>query len=73
MFDATTKINDILAQYPFLKEEVLKRIPEAKIIDNPIGKAMLKNATVNDIASKVGMTPEQLLNKLQSLIDEHKS
>ncbi|MBQ6384540.1 MAG: hypothetical protein IJJ38_00020 [Lachnospiraceae bacterium] len=72
MFDANTKVNDILTQYPFVKDEIIKRVPEAKMIDTLIGKALLKNATISDVASKFGKTPEKLIAELQSIIDAHK-
>lgn len=72
MFDANSKISDIFSKYPFVKDEIIKRMPEAKIIDTPVGQALLKNATVQDAASKVGLSPEKLLAELQSVIDAHK-
>ncbi|MBQ6384902.1 MAG: hypothetical protein IJJ38_01875 [Lachnospiraceae bacterium] len=72
MFDASSKVSEIFSQYPFVKDEIIKRIPEAKLIDTPVGQALLKNATVNDVASKVGLSPEKLLAELQNVIDVHK-
>ena len=40
-----TKLNDILAKYPWLPDELIKIDGRFKIIKTPIGKMMMKNAT----------------------------
>ena len=43
-----------------------------KIIKTPIGKMMLKNATVADAVEKTGLSQDVLLAELQKLIDARK-
>ena len=42
----TTKLADILAAYPWLPDELVKIDGRFKIIKTPIGKMMIKNATI---------------------------
>ena len=71
MYNENTKVKDILQQYPWLREELVKIDPRFKIINSPIGKALIKNATVADVAKKGGVTSEFLLTNLQKMIDAH--
>lgn len=49
-----TKLNDILIKYPWLPDELIKLDSRFKIIKTPIGKMMLKNATIADAVQKTG-------------------
>jgi len=66
-----TKISDVLAQYPWLPDELVKIDERFKIIKTPIGKMMLKNATIDDAVKKTGLKEEILLTELQKLIAAH--
>ncbi len=70
--NSNTKLTDILAQYPWLPDELVKMDSRFKIIKTPIGKMMLKNATVADAVEKTGLSQEVLLAELQKLIDARK-
>ncbi len=71
-FDINTKISEIIKQYPWLPDELTKIDGRFDIINNPVGKMLLKNATVSDIISKTGMQPEDAMAKLNDLIASHK-
>ena len=66
-----TKISDVLAQYPWLPDELVKIDERFKIIKTPIGKMMLKNATIDDAVKKTGLKEDILLTELQKLIAAH--
>ena len=70
--NSNTKLTDILAQYPWLPDELVKMDSRFKIIKTPIGKMMLKNATVADAVEKTGLSQDALLAELQKLIDARK-
>ena len=70
-YDEKTKLTQILSEHPWLEEELPKRYPELKAMDNPAARFMLKRMTVKD-ASKLSKIPaEKLLEKLESVIREH--
>ena len=53
--NSNTKLSDILAAYPWLPDELVKIDGRFKIIKTPIGKMMIKNATVKDDVAKIGL------------------
>ena len=71
-FTKDTLLKDILAAYPWLKEELLKKDERFKKLDSPLGKIFLKKATVADLGKKASMPPEDLLDQLALVLEEHK-
>lgn len=71
-FDVNTKLAEILKQFPWLPEELVKIDSRFSIVNSPIGKMLIKNATVADLCSKAGIKPEDALQKLEELISSHK-
>ena len=70
-YDENTRLSRILEEYPWLEQELPRRYPELKAMDNPAARFMLKRMTVKD-ASKLSKIPaEKLLEKLESVIREH--
>lgn len=70
-YDNNSKLTDIIAQYPWLPDELIKIDSRFKIVKTPVGKIMIKNATVADLSEKSGIPTEDLLKKLQEMIEEH--
>ena len=66
-----TKLNNILAEYPWLPDELIKLDSRFKIIKTPIGKMMLKNATIADAVQKKGLQEEVLITELKKIIASH--
>ena len=66
-----TKLSDIIAQYPWLKEEMSKVNEKFKMLNSPIGKIMMGKATIAEMSKKSGMEEELIINKLQELIKNH--
>ena len=60
-----TKLNDILIKYPWLPDELIKLDSRFKIIKTPIGKMMLKNATIADAVQKTGLQEDVLITELK--------
>ena len=70
-YNDQTKLTEILAQYPWLPEELIKLDSRFKIVNTPIGKMMIKKATVADLSEKAGIPTEELLTRLQDMVDKH--
>ena len=70
-YNNQTKLTDILAKYPWLPEELIKLDSRFKIVNTPIGKMMIKNATLADLSKKAGLSTDELLQKLQEMVKEH--
>ena len=68
-----TKLKDILAAYPWLPEELIKIDGSFKIINNPIGKMLIRTATLEDAAKRAGYPADQVLEELNKLIEKHEA
>ena len=55
----------------WLPEELIKLDSRFKIVNSPIGKMMIKNATLADLSEKAGLSTDELLQKLQEMVDRH--
>ena len=66
-----TKLADLIAQYPWLKEEIVKVNEKFKMLNSPIGKIMMGKATIAEMSKKSGMEEGLIINKLQELIKNH--
>ena len=66
-----TKLTDILKEYPWLPDELVKLDGRLKIIKTPVGKMMIRNATITDAAEKTGLSEEVLIEQLTKMINEH--
>jgi len=67
-----TKLADLIAQYPWLKTEMVKVNEKFKILNTPVGKIMLGKATIAEMSKKSGMEIDKLVSRLKTLIEEHK-
>ena len=63
-----SKLSDLLAQYPWLKEELPKINEKFKMLNTPFGKIMLGKATIAEMSKKSGMDA----NEITGLIEAHK-
>lgn len=66
-----TKLADLIAQYPWLKEEIVKVNEKFKILNSPIGKIMLGKATIAEMSKKSGMDVDAIIEKIKELISKH--
>ena len=66
-----TKLSDIIAQYPWLREEMVKVNEKFKMLNSPIGKIMMGKATIAEMSKRSGMEAESIIDKLEELIKNH--
>ena len=66
-----TKLADIIAQFPWLKEEMAKVNEKFKMLNSPIGKIMMGKATIAEMSKKSGMEAEAIIGKIKELIIKH--
>ncbi len=66
-----TRLKDILAAYPWLPEELIKIDGRFRIINNPIGKMLIRTASVKDAAQKAGYPVDRVLEELKQLLAKH--
>lgn len=67
-----TKLADLLAEYPWLKDEIAKVNDKFKMLNSPLGKVMAKKATIADMSEKSGMDADEIIKGLTDLISSHK-
>ena len=58
-----TRLADLIAQYPWLKEEMAKVNEKFKMLNTPVGKIMLGKATIAEMSKKSGMERRPSLRK----------
>ncbi len=66
-----TRLADLIAQYPWLKEEMAKVNEKFKMLNSPIGKMMMGKATIAEMSKKSGMEAEVIIGKIKELIVKH--
>ena len=69
--DSNTKIADILSRYPWLLDELAKISDRFKMAKIPMGKMMLKKATIADMSKRSSVDESTLISKLNELIIAH--
>ena len=67
-----TKLADLLAQYPWLKEEMAKVNDKFKMLNTPMGKIMMGKATIAEMSKKSGMDTDAMIGKIRDLIETHR-
>ena len=66
-----TRLADLIAQHPWLKEEMAKVNEKFKMLNSPIGKIMMGKATIAEMSKKSGMEAEVVIGKIKELIVKH--
>ena len=66
--DENTKLKDILAAYPWLPEELIRRDARFRKINSPLVRGLIQRFTVADAAKYAGYDAELLLNEFHKLI-----
>ncbi len=67
-----TKLSDLLARYPWLKEELSKVDERFKMLNTPMGKIMMGKATIAEMSKKSGMDADAIIGKICGLIEAHR-
>ena len=70
-FNENTRLADIIAAYPWLPEEVAKMDERLRIVNTPIGRALIRRATVLDASKRSGFPVDTLIRELKKLIAAH--
>lgn len=68
---AKTKLSDLLKNYPWLKDELVKISPKFKMLKTPMAKVMMRKADVSEMSKKSGMDVNEIISKLNELIEMH--
>ncbi len=67
----TTKVKDVLKEYPWLIDEAIKMDERLKIAKSPVGKMFINKATVESLCAKAKIDPQEVIKKVQELIREY--
>lgn len=67
-----TKLKDLLAEYPWLKKEIIKINDKFKLLHTPLAKIMMGKVDLSMMSEKNGMDVDVVIEKLKELIASHK-
>ena len=67
-----TKLSDLLDQYPWLKEELSKVNDKFRMLNTPMGKIMMGQATIAELSKRSGMDADVIIGKISELIKAHR-
>ena len=67
-----TKLFDLLARYPWLREELSKVNEKFKMLNTPMGKIMMDKATIDEMSKRSGMDADVIIGKISELIKAHR-
>ncbi len=70
-FNENTRLRDILAAYPWLPDTLVQMDSRFKIIQNPIGKLLIRTASLGDACKKAGYPLDLVVQELKKLIAAH--
>ena len=63
-----TLLKDLFATYPHLKKELASRYPSFKMLNSPLGKLILKKATIRTASERSGLGEEQLVKLIKDCL-----
>ena len=66
-----TMLKDIMAEYPWLKDEAIRLDSRFKLLDSPLAKILLRKATVSDASQRTGYPVETIIAEITKMIDKH--
>ena len=67
----STKLSDLLAAYPWLKEELPRINKKFEKLNSPLGRIMVNKATLSEMGRRSGMSKQALTEALTTLIASH--
>ncbi len=70
-FNENTRIADLVAAYPWLPEKVAQMDERLRIVNTPIGRLLMKRATIGDASRRSGYSVERLIGELNKVIAQH--
>ncbi|MBR6186262.1 MAG: DUF1858 domain-containing protein [Clostridia bacterium] len=66
-----TRLSDIIAEYPWLPEALQTIDSRFRIISSPLGKLLIRTATLGDASKRAGYPVDTVVSELQKLIAAH--
>lgn len=66
-----TMLKDLLNEYPWLKDELIKISDKFKLLNSPLGKIMLNKVNIEDISKRSGIDIDTIIAKANELIKNH--
>ena len=63
-----TKLKDILAAYPWLIDEAVKRDGRFKALRSPLGKLLIAKADIAEAARRTGIDAETIIDNIETMI-----
>ena len=66
-----TPLKDIMAAYPWLKDEAMKLDARLKLLDSPLAKLLLNRATIRDASRRTGFPAGDIIAEIQKMVDRH--
>ena len=67
-----TKLAELLKDYPWLLKEAVKLDERFKMLNNPLMKTLVQNATIQDIADKGNLNVQDVIEEIKKMIQNHK-
>ena len=69
--DKNTKVMDVLKEYPWLEDEVIKIDEKLAIIKTPFGKMRAKKYTLGDLCKMGNVDFDEAKKMLDEMIEKH--
>ena len=66
-----TKLKELLKAYPWLIDDAIAIDPAFRALRSPLGKLLIRRATVAEAAEKVGATPDEAIEAIEAFIQNH--
>ena len=66
-----TMLKELLTEYPWLKDEIVKVNDKFRMLNTPMGKIMLGKADIAEMSKKSAMDADTIISKLTELIRNH--
>lgn len=66
-----TKVKELLEDYPWLLDEAIKLDERFKMVNSPMGRMLLKKATLVDLAKLGNLNVEDVVKEIEKMIDSH--
>lgn len=65
---AETKLSDLLARYPWMKEELVRLRPNFKMLNTPLARIMIPKATVAMMSERGEIALDELIQAMKKMI-----
>lgn len=64
----TTRLKDLLEQYPLLKERMQEISPKFKMLTSPLARVIIPTADISTISKRSGISTSELIEKIKAII-----